>query len=172
MKYFKDCLTVAEVKKLYKELAMKNHPDLGGDTATMQEINRQYEITLKSLDGEVTTDSEGKEHKYYWNEETEQELMVKINELLTLQMVNVDVFLVGSWLWINGETKQYKEQLKAIGCLWHTKRQSWYFATEGSRILSRYRKNSGKGINDLAQTYGADKLNNRRNTSKKKEIAG
>ena len=39
MKYFKDCKTIEEVKSLYKKLAMENHPDKGGDTATMQAIN-------------------------------------------------------------------------------------------------------------------------------------
>ena len=159
MLYFTKGMTVAEVKIRYKELAMKNHPDLGGSTATMQEINNQYEIALKLLDGEVTNGSDGKEHKYYWNEETEQELMLKIDKLLSLQMNDVDIFLVGSWIWISGDTKQYKKELKEIGCMWHTKRLSWYFATAKSRRSSSYRRKSGSGIHDLAKTYGAEKLN-------------
>lgn len=154
MNYFNDCNTVADAKKLYKELAMKHHPDLGGDTATMQEINRQYEQMLKHLDGETTTDSEGNPHTYRYNHETESKLMVVIDELLSLQMSNVDLYLVGLWLWIDGETKPYKDSLKELNCKYHGKRQCWYFAT----TPSRYRKSSGKGIDDIAETYGATKI--------------
>ena len=38
--YFKDINSIEQLKKRYKELALKHHPDReGGDTATMQEIN-------------------------------------------------------------------------------------------------------------------------------------
>jgi DnaJ-class molecular chaperone len=43
--YFSKCSTVEEVKSLYRTLAKQHHPDLGGDTATMQEINSQYHAT-------------------------------------------------------------------------------------------------------------------------------
>jgi hypothetical protein len=167
MNYFKKCSTVAEVKKLYKELAMINHPDLGGDTAIMQEINKQYEEILKRLDGETTIDSEGKSHTYKYNQETEEKLMIIIDQLLSLKMVNVDIFLVGSWIWIDGETKPYKEELKSLNCRWHSIRKCWYFA--GSPSL--YRKNSSKGIDDIAQAYGATKISNKAKTQKVKAIA-
>lgn len=34
-KYFVNCKNLDELKKAYKAAAMKNHPDMGGDTATM-----------------------------------------------------------------------------------------------------------------------------------------
>ena len=46
--FFKDCTSLDEVKKLYKELALKHHPDRGGETATMQQINAEYESILKN----------------------------------------------------------------------------------------------------------------------------
>ncbi|WP_330203616.1 hypothetical protein [Cyanobacterium sp. Dongsha4] len=167
MNYFKECSTVAEAKKLYKELAMKYHPDLGGDTATMQDINRQYEEILRQLDGETTTDSEGKTHTYKYNHETETALMDIIDRLLSLQMNNVDIYLVGLWVWIDGDTKPHKEALKELNCKWHATRKCWYFAT----TPSRYRKSSNKGIDDLAETYGATKIRNKAKHNKKAIIA-
>ena len=41
-KYFKNCQSFEEAKAMYKKLARENHPDLGGDTATMQEINAEW----------------------------------------------------------------------------------------------------------------------------------
>jgi len=44
MNYFKECKTVSEVKKIYRKLALKNHPDKGGNLQTMQSINAQYRV--------------------------------------------------------------------------------------------------------------------------------
>lgn len=43
MKYFTNCKTVEEAKKLYRRLAMENHPDRGGDLDTMKAINAEYD---------------------------------------------------------------------------------------------------------------------------------
>ena len=40
--YFDHLTRLAEIKKEYHRLTKENHPDVGGDTATMQEINKQY----------------------------------------------------------------------------------------------------------------------------------
>ena len=42
MKYFTTCTTLDELKKEYRRLAMANHPDRGGDEATMKAINAEY----------------------------------------------------------------------------------------------------------------------------------
>ena len=42
--YFAGCNTAEEVEARYRELAREHHPDLGGDTATMADINRQHDM--------------------------------------------------------------------------------------------------------------------------------
>ena len=68
--YFKDCSSLYEIKKLYKELAMIHHPDKGGDTATMQEINNEYESIMKNPFFSFAEQTE--EEKYYEEEEEEK----------------------------------------------------------------------------------------------------
>ena len=41
IEYFAGCRTPEEVRERYKELAKQHHPDAGGSTDTMQEINAQ-----------------------------------------------------------------------------------------------------------------------------------
>lgn len=154
MNYFKDCNTVSDIKKRYKELAFLHHPDHGGNTATMQKVNHEYEIALKNCDGQTSVDNEGKEHTYKYNSETEKLLIELIDKLLSLKMIDVDIYLVGLWIWIDGETKPYKDSLKELKCKWHSTRKLWYFATTPSYA----RKNTSKGIDDIAQTYGAKKI--------------
>ena len=164
MNYFIDCSSVEEIKKLYKDLARKHHPDLGGSTAVMQEINNQYEKALKGCDGQTTVGDDGKTHTYKWDEQLEKDLAKKIFDLLSLDMNEVDIYLVGLWVWISGDTKPYRSQLKELNCRWHSKRGCWYFAG----VKSRYSTNSGKGFDDLATKYGATKLRKENNPKQKR----
>ena len=41
--HFENCKTLDEAKKLYFKLAMKLHPDKGGDTAEFQELLSQFQ---------------------------------------------------------------------------------------------------------------------------------
>ena len=43
MKWFKDVTTIEELRKLYRELSRKHHPDNGGNVSDMQEINAEYD---------------------------------------------------------------------------------------------------------------------------------
>ncbi len=148
---FKTLRTVKEVKSLYRELAMKHHPDRGGDTATMQEVNRFYHEALKRCDRQQEMGTDGREHTYHYNENVEQSIMDKISEILALRLDGVDVWLVGSWVWLQGNTRPHREALKAIECLWHGQRQMWYWKPYAGK--TRYNKNASFG--DLAATYGA-----------------
>ena len=49
MKYFANCKTLEDLKKEYRRLAMIHHPDVGGDTATMQAINAEFEASFPLL---------------------------------------------------------------------------------------------------------------------------
>jgi len=49
MRYFANCQTIPELKKAYRAAARIHHPDRGGDTATMQRINADYEAKTVAL---------------------------------------------------------------------------------------------------------------------------
>ena len=49
MKYFTTCTTLDELKKEYRRLAMANHPDHGGDEATMKAINAEYDAVFPAF---------------------------------------------------------------------------------------------------------------------------
>lgn len=151
-------LTVEEIKVNYKKLAMKHHPDLGGDLETMKLLNNAYETALKNCDGQTTKDDQG-EHTYKYNEEIEKALMDKIMELLSLNLQGIEIDLIGTWIWITGDTKPVKDQLKDAECKWHGKRGCWYFK------IGNYYRRSSKSLETLAEKYGctnADKFNKKK----------
>ena len=162
MRYFTES-TVAEIKAKYRQLARENHPDLGGDTEVMQDINRQYEAALKSCNGQVSRGSDGVDHTYTWDEETERRLIEMIDKLIALQMVGVTIDLIGIWIWITGETKPHKETLKGLDCKWHATRKCWYYKPYEAKHWG-----SNASLEELAETYGlTDVTKLKKKTTKK-----
>ena len=152
MTYFTNCQTLDELKKVYKHLAQKHHPDVGGDTATMQAINAEYEERFEALkrrqNEQAAADATGKTHA---TTESAGDFIAIIDHLL--RMDGIEVELIGRWLWISGDTKPHKEALKACGCRWSSqkKRWSWHYAEDG---VKRHRS-SGKSMDQLRMKYGS-----------------
>lgn len=68
MKYLKNITTLSELKKAFRALVIANHPDKGGDTKTMQEINAEFETLYNSLkDCQEATAQEYMQHVYEEN---------------------------------------------------------------------------------------------------------
>lgn len=141
MKYFKNFENLEELKKQYKELAKKLHPDHGGDIHEFQEMLNEYH---KLLNGEF--------EKSDIKEETREIL----RELLEIQEILIEV--VGSWVWVSGETKKYKDLLKKLNFKWSGKRLMWYLAPEGKKS-----KSSNKSFEEIKAFYGSETLGKGRN---------
>jgi curved DNA-binding protein CbpA len=158
MNFFQDCANVQEIKIRFRELAKIHHPDHGGNEETMKTLNSQYHEALKKGHGQKTMGNDGQEHTYFYNESIEKEVQEIILKLLSLKMNGADIYLIGTWVWVNGMTKQYKEQLKALGLRWHSQHLSWYFKPSGS-----FSRRSGKSLDEIACVYGAKKIIERDN---------
>ena len=66
MAYFQNIHSLADLKKEYRRLALQHHPDKGGDTAVMQQVNIEFERLFekwKDCTG-VSGSSTGYEHDY------------------------------------------------------------------------------------------------------------
>ena len=155
MAYFTNTHTVGQAKSLYRQLAKENHPDLHGTEATevMQQINDEYHDLLKSLDGSTSVGSDGKQHTYRYNRDVEQAIMDKIMELLALNLPDIEIELIGTWVWVSGDTKPVKDKLgkDGAGLRWHSKRERWYW--HGATYRRRYNKDAS--FSDLRRMYGS-----------------
>ena len=49
MGFFKNIKTLEELKKAYRDLALKHHPDRGGDVETMKAINNEYDALFPKV---------------------------------------------------------------------------------------------------------------------------
>ena len=99
MRYLNENIkTLEELKKAYHRLCLKLHPDVGGSDEEMKILNAEYE--------------------------TPQEFQWLIAELLKLDGIEIEI--IGCFVWVSGNTKPHKEQLKALGFRWHSKKKCWY----------------------------------------------
>lgn len=83
---------------------------------------------------------------------SEEALSQKIAEVLALSLPkSVEIALIGKWIWIQGETRPYRNELKDLGFSWNSKRQSWQFHT-GKKRKGRY--NATATFNQIADAHG------------------
>jgi len=148
--------TLEELKAQYRKLAMQHHPDRGGDTETMKAINAEYDRlfpllkdTHKTKDGETYTARQA-------TSETAEHFKAIIDQLMRMDGITIEV--IGCFVWVTGDTKPHKDQLKGLGFKWHTKKIAWYLAPED------YRKRSRKdyALDEIRDMYGTSgKVNSR-----------
>ena len=124
--WFENVTNLDELKREYRKLAMKYHPDCGGDAEIMKAINAQHDELFEKLKREQNRRADADEtHRTKHTTETAEEFRDIINELLKLD--GVDTELCGSWVWISGNTKKHKERLKELGCKWSHNKGMWYW---------------------------------------------
>lgn len=158
MKWFLNVDCVEELKAQYRKLCMKHHPDRGGNTADMQEINSEYEKLFNRYkdihrstreDGERVYEAETK------TKETPWDFINICNELFKLDGILVE--LCGRWLWIDGETMKHREQLKKLGCRWSKNKQkwSWHFPEDAAM---KYKGKKAWNMDKIRSTFGSEIL--------------
>lgn len=153
--YFATCTTIEDVKQLFRQLAIANHPDKGGCEETMKEINSQYEHVIKKMllsgknpqTGFSFTESEINDQINL--SEKYQEV---INAIAGLEGVVIE--LVGNWIWVTGATFQHKEALKAAGFMWASKKKAWYFRSEEYKC----KRGHHLDLDQIKAKYGSVKL--------------
>ena len=147
--YFESCRTLQDLKKLYRELALKNHPDMGGDVATMQAINAEYETAFARLRNAHNAAAD-EDHQ---SRETSREYPAVIDKLI--HMVGITIEVCGSWVWVGGATREHREELKAAGLRWAPKKAMWYWHPAEEAPAKHHRPLTMARIREL---HGSEKV--------------
>jgi len=150
MKHFSNPKTLEELKKQYRELAHKYHPDSGGIDEVMKEINAEYTTLFEKLKN-VHQNADGETYHRETSETPEQFINI-INRLIHFDGVTIEI--IGSFIWVSGDSKPYKERLKEMCFRWSTNKSSWYLPPEGYK--KRNRKNYSMA--DIRNMYGSKEV--------------
>lgn len=83
-----------DLKKQYRQLALKYHPDRGGTNEQMQVINAEHErLRNLLLNGSTLTDEQKKNEV-----EIDNTFRVIIDEIIHIEGIEIE--LIGKWLWV------------------------------------------------------------------------
>lgn len=152
-KWFSGIKTVDELRKRYKELLKKYHPDNGeGDLEAAQEINAEYDRLFAVLRREQKSDGKDKKHTY--DDEAENEAFKSV--LNAIIHINADIEIIGSWIWVSNGFR-YRELLKSVGFKYAPKKKCWTWH------YGEYRRHhSGEvSLDTIREKYGSQTVRNR-----------
>ena len=149
LKEFQDIEGINEAKKIYKTLAKKLHPDIGGSEEDFKILNEIYNNLI--------------EHKIYFSNFSKIDIELEKIISLILHFENISIELVGSWIWVSGDTKEIKDKLKELGFKWASKKKMWFYGE------MKKRNHKEQSLEDIKAKYGSETL--KEVNKNKKQIA-
>lgn len=128
MKYFVNVNSMEELKKAYRKLALELHPDRnnGNDSEFKMMVN-EYDSLFKTLQNGTTNKAEKVEDINIYKD--------IINALMRFEGLEIDV--VGTWIWLNGNTYPVKDAIKSLGFLWSSGKKKWFYNGEDKKSRIR-----------------------------------
>ena len=155
LKYFKNCTTKEECKKMYKKLAFKHHPDRGGDTETMKDINAEFDYVMENnIFKSSKKDTSKKDTKKDYDFSSSQFKDI-ISALVRLDGLEIEI--TGCFIWVTGNTYPQKDIIKSLGFRYSRNKKAWYIAPEEYFAQKRSYKKS-YSMNDIRNKYGSQKF--------------
>lgn len=155
MNYFKECVCIEEVKETYRKLCFKYHPDVSKEknaNEIMKEINLQYDKAF-SKNKNIFKNKDG---KTYTDKKTVSEAPEEFRNIMSklIRIKGIKIELIGRWIWVTGNTKEFKDQLKKLNFRWCARKMAWSWHRPEDYTHSR-----GKAtLNEIRMKYGSVKV--------------
>ena len=144
-----------ELKNAYRDLIKKNHPDVGGCTESMKTINAEYEYLFNNVNelGRSRMSAEDLKKDFNSLNDSYREQLEKI---IFLNDINIEV--IGSWLWLSGSTYQHYDTIKGEGFKWSKSKKAWYWY-KGIDTAKTFYKSHCKNLQEVRNMHGSTKVN-------------
>lgn len=146
--YFDGCFDEAAIKARYRDLCFEHHPDRGGDTRAMQDVNAEYKARLRG-EYRKTKNNDDAEDAVEADERA-AEVLAKI-----VILPDIDIELVGRWIWVSGLTFHVRAELKAAGLMWASKKRAWYWHAPEDKM-----RGGRKSLEEIREKYGSRSIAN------------
>ena len=160
MEYFNNVSDLSELRKQYKDLLKKYHPDnANGSTEATQKINAEYNKLFKMLKDKhnsKATDSDKTSYdnmKYDFAED--EKLREMLNKVIAFHGITLEI--CGNWLWAF-DSYNYRKELKELGFRYARNKKAWYWHSEA------FHKKSHKSLSmdDIRSYYGSTEVRGQR----------
>ena len=141
-------ITLKLVKKTFRELAKKFHPDRNASgLEMMQLVNNAFEVLIEQ-DYPISMDEKNENLMNYLEEVNDA-----LSKIVNLAGLNIEI--CGQWIWVKGETKKHKNILKEAKFYYASKKKSWYFQPKETNRVGRRGTFS---MDKIRETYGSNKI--------------
>lgn len=127
MKWFQNIETLQDLRKEYRRLALKHHPDNGGTENAIKAINAEYDILFKKMKNDFehkdtySNATEKQKQQYDWQKDTQiRDIIMQLS-----RFSDITVEIIGVWIWVSNCYK-YRKELKQLGFRWASQKQMWY----------------------------------------------
>jgi hypothetical protein len=140
--------TAEGLKKAYRKACLIHHPDKGGNLEIMKLVNAAYDW-LKNSDSWWTGEQSRAAAKSKPLTETMAEIIEKLKGL-----TGIKIEVIGSWLWVSGNTYSHKDLLKEMKFKFSGPKKSWYYHED------KYRKTSKKNfsLDEIKVMFGSEEI--------------
>ncbi len=159
MAYFNNITTLEQLGKQYRDFLKEHHPDNGGDVATMQEINAEYDKMFKILKDRHDSNTDGSTNenaksdynsmKYDFTEDVK--LREMLNKVISFDGITIEV--CGNWIWAF-DSYNYRKELKELGFKYARNKRAWYWHSNCFRKKSR----KTLSMDDIRSYYGSTEV--------------
>lgn len=125
--------SIEEAKRQYHKLVFENHPDYGGSDEAMVQINREWDYLRKhnfnlheTKEGSVYTDE---------SQDVPDEVTERFAEIIAslVHMEGVGIEICGSFVWLSGNTYEWRQEIRELGFKWARRKKRWFLAPKNYR---------------------------------------
>lgn len=145
--YFDNITTMDGLRAEYRRLIKINHPDAGGDENKMKAINLAYEKAVDYIRRHGEKSEADKAAA-----DVPAEFMAAVSAVVTCPGLIVEI--VGSWVWVTGDTYRNRDRLKAAGYRWAAKKSAWYWHPADQAVG----RPSRMSLDQIRDKYGAQRV--------------
>lgn len=149
MTRFATCKTIEDVKATFKTLCKELHPDNGGSEEAFKDMMNEYKKAFNTYKN-IHVNAEGKTYEKATSETAEQfaDVITKI-----IHFTDLTIEIIGSWVWVSGNTFEYKDILKELGYAYSKSKKAWYYTSD--------KKGNRKGhysMKQLRERFGSEEI--------------
>ena len=148
-RWFKDVTDIETLRKRYRELLKKYHPDNeNGSTEITQQINQEYDRLFAILSKESKADGESTTEEEKAANEAVKAVLDRIIH------INADIEIVGEWIWVEKGSYENRELLKSVGFRFASRKKAWYWH------YGEWHRRSKREItlDEIRLKYGSEKV--------------
>jgi len=142
-------MSFVEIKVCYRRASARFHPDRNpAGLEMMKLVNAAWQALSDYVPGDCRGDNETEWH------DLGEEMNSALNAIMGLGLT---IEVCGSWIWVSGDTRPYKEVLKEAGYRWAPKKKLWHFRPSDYKSFSR-----GKfSMDEIRTKHGSYNVNSK-----------